>query len=215
MQNAYAHTTRRHVVMPRGNSLPATLLLWLIVTLTGCSGSSSSTAPLVSPGEGAGAEQEDATRVPDSLLQLEDDPGLLAEIPEILVTVTTARVGVQVAYTRGGQADVVSADTIETQWLYMQECLGQSGTSPVVVVRDGPVTPFTAMDDVIFDIQGVPVASGSHRTVPILQIQESDFDVAQSNPGFNLRSIMGRLLWLSASLPERDYPFECARQQPG
>ncbi len=215
MQNAYAHTTRRHVVMPRGNSLPATLLLWLIVTLTGCSGSSSSTAPLVSPDEGAGAEQEDATRVPDSLLQLEDDPGLLAEIPEILVTVTTARVGVQVAYTRGGQADVVSADTIETQWLYMQECLGQSGTSPVVVVRDGPVTPFTAMDDVIFDIQGVPVASGSHRTVPILQIQESDFDVAQSNPGFNLRSIMGRLLWLSASLPERDYPFECARQQPG
>ncbi len=201
--------------MPGGTLPPAALLLCATLVLAACSGSSStSSGPTVSPDPVAGLEQEVETRVPDSLLQLEDDPGLLAEIPEVLVTVTTARAGLQVAYTRRGQADVVPAELVETQWLYMQECLGQSGTSPVVVVREGPVTPFTATDDVIFDIEGTPVASGSHRTVPILQIQEHDFGVTLSNPGFNLRSIMGRLLWLSASLPERDYPFDCARQQP-
>ncbi|MGQ7846768.1 hypothetical protein ACUNV4_19955 [Granulosicoccus sp. 3-233] len=212
MQNVHAPIARRHVATLCGNTLPAAVLLCLALALSGCSGSSS--APPMSSGVVTGSGQEEDIGVPDSLLQLEDDPGLLAEIPEVLVTVTTSGVGLQVAYTREGQAEVVPAQLVEAQWLYMQDCLGQSGTSPVVVVRDGPVTPFTATDDVIYDIEGTPVASGSHRTVPILQIQEDDFDVSSSNPGFNLRSIMGRLLWLSASLPERDYPYECARQRP-
>jgi len=213
MQNDPEQLPRRKATILGGALLPAALCLCLTLALGACSGSSStgaSTPPVVVEMP----DQEEDTRVPDSLVQLEDDPGLLAEIPEVLVTITTARVGVQVAYTRQGQADDVPAELVETQWIYMQECLGQSGTSPVVVVREGAVTPFTLSDDVIFDIEGTPVASGSHRTVPILQIQEDDFDVSLSNPGFNLRSIMGRLLWLSASLPERDYPFECARQQP-
>lgn len=192
--------------------LPATLLLGVTLLVVGCSGSSQ--GPGTNPDSVTVPGQQNDTRTPDSLLQLADDPGLQTQIPEVLVTVTTAGIGVQVAYTRQGQGELVPAEMIEAQWIYMQECLGQSGVSPVVVIRDGPFTPFTPSDDVIFDIEGIPVASGSQRAVPIVQIQEGDFDVGLSNPGFNLRSIMGRMLWLSAGLPERDYPYECARQNP-
>lgn len=214
MQNVRAPIIRQHVLMPLGVLLPATLLLCVMGVMAGCSSSSSGPATPTGGVIEPGPDQEDDTRVPVSLLQLEEDPELVSEIPEILVTITTAGVGVQVAYTRQGQDELVPAEQVEAQWIYMQDCLGQSGVSPVVVVREGSYRPFTQSDDVIFDIEGATVASGTQRAIPILQIQESDFDVSVSNPGFNLRSIMGRLLWLSAGLPERDYPFECARQQP-
>ncbi len=147
-------------------------------------------------------------------MQLEDDPGLLSSIPDVVSSEIRADTGLQIAYTREGQDAVVPGSLVEEQWVYMQTCVGQQSAPPLVVVRDGAVVPFTETDDVIYNIDGIPVASSSLRDVSVIQIQEADFDGSLGSPGFNLRSIMGRLLWLSANLPERDYPFNCARQQP-
>lgn len=195
-------------------ALTGASMLCLAITLGACSssGSGSGSAPVEVP-----ATQPDSTSVavdtPDSLLQLEDDPGLLGSIPDVVSTDIRADTGLQIAYTREGQAAVVPGALVEEQWVYMQTCLGQQSNPPLVVVREGAVFPFTETDDVIFNIDGIPVASASLRAVSVIQIQEADFDGSLGSPGFNLRSIMGRLLWLSANLPERDYPFNCARQQ--
>ncbi|NND92451.1 MAG: hypothetical protein HKN42_16450 [Granulosicoccus sp.] len=153
-------------------------------------------------------------QVPDSLLQLEDDPGLLSEIPDVVASETRADTGIQIAYTRADQSVLVPGALIEAQWIHMQSCVGLVASPPVIVVRDGPVKPFTSADDVIYNIDGLPIASASLRDVAVIQVRDTDFDGSLGTPGFNLRSILGRMLWLSASLPERDYPYECARQQP-
>ena len=193
-------------------ALTGATMLCLAITLGACSSSGSGSAPVEVP-----ATQPDSTSVavgtPDSLLQLEDDPGLLGSIPDVVSTDIRADTGLQIAYTREGQAAVVPGALVEEQWVYMQTCVGQQSNPPLVVVREGAVFPFTETDDVIFNIEGIPVASASLRAVSVIQIQEADFDGSLGSPGFNLRSIMGRLLWLSANLPERDYPFNCARLQ--
>jgi len=103
----------------------------------------------------------------------------------------------------------------------MQSCLQQSGVVPLVVVIDGPVMQLTAADDVVrnenplaTEISSQVVASATTLLAPVIQISVDDFDGSLGSPTFNLRSIMGRYLWLSNSLPERDYPFECARVVP-
>ncbi len=198
----------------RLRALSRLTILCLAVALGACSSSGSVSVPeeVVEP-----TTQPDSTGTqagtPDSLLQLEDDPGLLTRIPDVVFSEIRADTGLQIAYTREGQDLAVPGALVEEQWVYMQTCVGQQSAPPVVVVRDGAVVPFTQTDDVIYNIDGIPVASASLRAVSVVQIQEADFDGSLGSPGFNLRSIMGRLLWLSANLPERDYPFNCARQQ--
>lgn len=191
-------------------ALTGMTVLCLTVTLGACSSSGSSPVEVpTTPPDSGGV----AVGTPDSLLQLEDDPGLLGSIPDVVATDIRADTGLQIAYTREGQAAVVPGALVEEQWVYMQSCVGQQSNPPLVVVREGAVFPFTETDDVIYNIDGIPVASASLRDVSVIQIQEADFDGSLGSPGFNLRSIMGRLLWLSANLPERDYPFNCARLQ--
>ena len=97
----------------------------------------------------------------------------------------------------------------------MQACVGQIAVAPLVVVRAGPVTPFTPKDDVIHSIEGIPIAAASRLTTStVIQVRDSDFNGSLGQPAFNLRSIMGRYLVAICHLPERDYPFECAREQP-
>ena len=157
--------------------------------------------------------QEAQTLVPVALLQFEDDPGLLNEIPNIAASEVTADTGLQVVYTEQSQIDRISALDIEAHWVQMQACLELVTSPPVVIITSDFVQPFTAIDDVIRDIQGSPIASSSVRDDPIIQIIEADFDGSLGTAGFNLRSIMGRLLWLSAGLAERNYRYECAREQ--
>ena len=195
--------------------LSGVTVLCLAVALGACSSSGSGSVPEeaavpTTPPDSTGTQ----SGTPDSLLQLEDDVGLLSDIPEVISSEIRADTGLQIAYTREGQDAVAPGSLIEEQWVYMQNCVGQQSAPPLVVVRDGAVVPFTETDDVIFNIEGIPVASASLRDVSVIQIQEADFDGSLGSPGFNLRSIMGRLLWLTANLPERDYPFNCARQQP-
>lgn len=182
--------------------------------LTACSSSAplglDTSSPTEAPDSAASNSQ---AGVSQSLGQLQDDPALLSAIPDIVSSEIRADTGLQIAYTRADQIDVASGLLVETQWQHMQQCLGLVMVPPVVVIREGPVLPFTADDVVIRDIEGTPVASASHREVAIVQVTDADFDGTLGNPGFNLRSIMGRLLWLSADLAVRDYPYECARQQ--
>jgi len=187
----------------------------LLISLMGIAGCSSSAVedgvPTVSVDS---SSQGSLISTPASLLQLEDDTGLLAEIPNVVATETLAETGLQVAYTDSAQPALISPLNIQTQWVHMQSCLEQVAPSPLVVVREGPVTPFTSDDDVIHSIEGIPIASVSVRPTAVFQVHISDFDGSLGTPAFNLRSIMGRYLWLAANLPERDYPFTCAQQAP-
>lgn len=198
--------------------LPILLLATILSTLlTACSSGGSGNPGAGTSGDDLLSDPQAPSVLagqPQALQQLADDPGLLVELPEVLSTFVTAEAGVQVAYTGEGQNVRVPALTVESQWQYMQQCLQLTGVAPLVLVRTDEVTPFTLSDDVIFDIEGIPVASGSRRDIPVLQIREDEFELSLSNPGFNLRSIMGRVLWLSAGLAERDYPFTCAQGQP-
>lgn len=197
------------------------LALFFLVSclfVSACSGSGSSAeTPLEQLGDDPiGSEPEPAV-----LAQLRADPALIAPVPEVAHTQTLANTGLQVAYTHTSLVSLAPAALIEQQWVFMQTCVEQISVAPLVLVRQGPAVPLTPADDVVrnesalaLEITSVPVASASILYGPVIQISDSDFDGSLGNPGFNLRSIMGRHLWLSNQLPERDYPFECARDQP-
>ncbi|MFK7993014.1 MAG: hypothetical protein AB8B87_02685 [Granulosicoccus sp.] len=159
--------------------------------------------------------------LPWALQQLQKDTTLLSAVPEVAHTRIMANSGIQIAFTERSLIALAPAAVIEKQWVYMQKCLQLVGVAPIVLVRDGPIAPFTLSDDVVRnetliaqDIASVPIASASTLYGPVIQVSITDFDGSLGSPSFNLRSIMGRYLWLSANLPERDYPFACARQEP-
>jgi len=184
---------------------------------SGCSGTAqpeSANAPLID--DDMGSEP-----TPEVLFSLEQSGELIAPVPVVAITRTMAATGIQVSYTEPAQRQLAPASTIEVQWVHMQSCLQQSGVVPLVVVIDGPVMQLTAADDVVrnenplaTEISSQVVASATTLLAPVIQISVDDFDGSLGSPTFNLRSIMGRYLWLSNSLPERDYPFECARVVP-
>lgn len=100
---------------------------------------------------------------------------------------------------------------IVTQWLDMQNCLQVSAVEPLVTVVEGRLTPLTTNDDVVRHIDGVIQASSNVTDIgATIQVRAADFDGSLGAPGFYLRSIMGRYLWLSNGFAERDYPHECA-----
>lgn len=185
--------------------------------LSACSGSGSSAdAPVAQLVDDSIASEAE----PAVLAQLRADPSLISPVPDVVHTQTMADTGLQVSYTHTSLKLLAPAGFIEQQWVFMQTCLEQVSVAPLVLVRQGPAVPFTPADDVVrsetlmsLEITSVPVASASTLYGPVIQISGSDFDGSLGNQGFNLRSIMGRHLWLSANLPERDYPFECARDQ--
>ena len=142
-----------------------------------------------------------------------DDTELISGLPEIIMTTTLADSGIRVGFTSLDQVADLDPSYIERQWQHMQSCTGQVAVAPHVVITGQAVTPLTNDDDVIFNIDGVPAASSSAGQLPIIQVREADFDGSLGNVGFNLRSILGRYLWLSANLAERDYPFTCARTE--
>ena len=207
-------------------------MAWLV--LSGCSGSGSEASESSeSPGapESPGASELPESQLVDDqagsepepavLALLRSDPDLLAPVPEVVHTQTLANTGLQVSYTQTSLISQAPVSFIEQQWVFMQTCLEQVSVAPLVIVRQGPAVPFTPADDVVrnesalsLEINSVPIASASTLYGPVIQISDADFDGSLGNPGFNLRSIMGRHLWLSNNLPERDYPFECARSEP-
>lgn len=126
--------------------------------------------------------------------------------------VTLADTGLQVGFSNGLDTARVDLSLIEDSWSGMQSCLNVVAVSPLVMVLDVPVLPMSASDDVLFNIDGSIVATSTRfeTGTATVQISIDDLDGSLNRVGFNLRSIMGRYLWDSANLPERDYPHSCA-----
>lgn len=194
---------------PVSASLMLTAVLFLALGTAGCSSSSTSTEVA----DDAGVNLADAViayEQPAPLQALQDDVGRISAVPAIIDGQIMAETGLEVAYTDNELVTIVPAQSIENNWVHMQSCLNQVSVAPLVVVTK-VVSPLTIHDDVIHTIDGYPFASASYRDVPILQIDSEDFEPDRIH-GYNLRSIMGRLLWSSAGLAVRDYPFDCANQ---
>lgn len=190
------------------------LIVW--AALSGCSSSGVPALP-APPIE----DPQSSEPLPEVLQRLMANPDLLAPVPTVVHTQTSAGSGLQISYTQEAFRVAAPASQIDLQWAFMQECLEQVAAPPLVLVREGPAAPFTPDDDVVrnetltaFEITSIPIASASTLYGAVIQVSVDDFDGSLGSASFNLRSIMGRHLWLSANLLERDYPFECARQQP-
>jgi len=149
---------------------------------------------------------------PEALVDLQDTGVITSALPTIVSTEILAKSGLQVAYTQTSQSDIVSGLNIESHWLHMQSCLHQVGVAPLVLIHSAAITSLTSADDVIHTIEGTPVASATSGSIPVIQISLSDFLVSGQSNGYNLRSIMGRVLWSAAGLSVRDYPYSCAQQ---
>lgn len=193
------------------NIFAPTALVVLATVIAACSGSSNSTAPGdVSTASSLVADPVGSYEQPAALVVLQDDIGRISEIPTVVAGEILAETGLEVAYTSVALSEEVPALDIEANWLHMQSCLNQVSVAPLVVVAES-VSPLTIHDDVIHTIDGIPFATASQRDMPVVQIDSEDFSEERIY-GYNLRSIMGRLLWSTASLAVRDYPFECANQ---
>ena len=192
------------------NILALTALVALLSGIAACSGSSNSTEPTEDSTASSLADPLVSYEQPAPLVLLQDDIGRISEIPTIVAGEVLAESGLEVGYTSIALSVDVPALNIEANWLHMQSCLNLVAVAPLVIVADS-VSPLTIHDDVIHTIDGFPFATASHRDIPVLQVDSEDFS-AERIYGYNLRSIMGRLLWSTAGLAVRDYPFECANQ---
>lgn len=189
------------------------LTISAVLLLSAC-GSNSSPEPNTSgQTPGSGTASTTTGDMPPALQLLEDDPQLLNPVPDVVHTEIMADSGLQVAYTSDEQRELIDPLYISAQWQHMQSCVGVTAAAPLVIITIGPVKPFTADDDLLHHIDGSLTASAHVAGASVtLQVRAADFDGSLGEPGFNLRSIMGRLLWLGAALVERDYPYTCARE---
>ncbi len=137
-------------------------------------------------------------------------------IPAATESEIMANSGLQISSNRpldDGSSD--APDFTERQWVHMQNCLGITAVAPEVEIVSGRISAESQEDDAVRYIDGSIVATAHvSDTGAVIQISEGDFDGSLGTPGSFLRSIMGRYLWFSAELAERDYPFECARIEP-
>jgi len=139
-----------------------------------------------------------------------EDPTNLDDVHSIA---TLADTGIRLGFKGDIEADAVDALFIESSWDEMQTCLEVVASSPFVIVSSDTIEPLSDADDVLFHFDGSITASSTRfATGATIQISDRDLDGSLNRIGFNLRSIMGRFLWASANLPERDYPHSCASQ---
>ena len=152
---------------------------------------------------------------PAPLQQLEDDPTRLEPLPALAAVETTAS-GLEIAYTTGAQREAIEPAWIESQWRHVQACTGVAAPLPAVLqIVVGQALPLTPTDDVVRAIDGAALATASVTAAgTTLQASEAGLLPGVPERGFALRAILGRWLWQSAALPERDYPFACAVDGP-
>ncbi len=206
------------------------VVLTLTLSLAACSGGGGggATAPFAPLSDAAGEDVPPASAtppstgnpveptaapvVPPAIAALEDGGALLSDYPPVRFVDTLANTGVQIGYTAEGQQERTDTDFIEEQWEYMQRCLEETGTPPLIILVEGAVETLTVDDEVLRYIDGSAIASSSvSLSGTVIQLSEDDLYGFYGVPGFNLRQIIGRSLWSDAGLPERDYPTTCAR----
>jgi len=120
--------------------------------------------------------------------------------------------GLPIQYQETDQDLSSNTEYIGLQWENMQTCLQVSAQEPTVVVVEGQLEPTDSNDDVVRHING-QIQASSHVTdsSATIQVRAEDFEGTLGLEGSFLRSIMGRYLWLANNLPERDYPYNCAK----
>lgn len=139
-----------------------------------------------------------------------DDPTDLSDVHSLS---TLADTGIRIGFKGEIDAESVDSGFIEASWSEMQSCLGVVAAAPLIIVTSDAIVPLSNADDVLFYIDGSITATSTRFATGVsIQISALDLDGSLNRIGFNLRSIMGRFLWASANLPERDYPHECANQ---
>ena len=195
------------------------LSVLMLVMLSACGGGS--VDQVIKPGQG-GSEPElgAATPAADSDRQtetvsnnqplLDADPATI--LPGVIATQRLQSSELILGYTASAQeAQGVDAFVSES-WELMQDCLGVTANAPTVVLQVEDVQPLSSLDDVIFSFEGRIVAS-SHDEIngALIQVLESDVIDTGTGRGDYLRSILGRYIWRSNGLAERDYDYSCAR----
>jgi len=192
-------------------SLAVMAVLIGTIVSSACSGGNSAAPEVVQSDAGAPSEPEQLADPRPQGPTLHDETSLA--LPPVHSSETLADSGLQVAFTSAGLRESIDPLFIERQWLHMQTCVAVTAAAPLIIVVDGSVSPLTPDDDVLHHIDGSVTASASQSASgATVQISHADFDGTLGNVGFNLRSILGRYLWLSTGLAERDYPYTCARE---
>ncbi len=137
-----------------------------------------------------------------------NDPTDLDNVGSI---VTMADTGLRVGVAENLDIDRVDMALIEGSWTHMQTCLSVVAVAPLVIVSDESIRPLSSADDILYHLDGsITASSTQYVTGTTIQISLMDLDGSLNQIGFNLRSIMGRYLWTSSGLPEREYPHNCA-----
>lgn len=197
----------------------SSILCLCSLLLVACSGSSTNSTPLADQPAITDSFPAGSDPLPEVLVKLQSETDLLAPVPEVQFTRTMADTGIQISYTDLSLLLRAPGEIIEDQWVHMQSCLGQAGVAPLVLVTHERVMPFTENDNVVrnevltaTEILSTPIATSSSLHGDVIQVSINDFDGSLGTSLFNLRSIMGRMLWLANGLPVRDYPRECATQ---
>jgi len=166
---------------------------------------------LVACGGGGGTDVKTGAALPESSAIGSNQP--VADDSSKPVEQITAATGVAIIFADDTQQNDIGGDYIEQQWVHMQNCLQITAQTPTVQVLSERISPITADDDVLRYIDGTVLATATVTSTDVtIQVTEADFDGSLGAKGDSLRSIMGRYLWFSASLPERDYSHNCANQ---
>jgi len=170
------------------------------VLMTGCGDVSSGSDPISALGTNTSG-----AATPGEIL--DDAPSTQGNFGDVI---TLANTGLQLGF-QGLSVDSVDTDFIELNWTAMQQCLNVVAAPPLIIISSEYIEPLTNADDVLFHLDGKIVATSTvYATGATIQISAYDLDGSLGRIGFNLRSVIGRYLWTSASLPERDYPHTCA-----
>ena len=182
--------------------------LFAVALLNACSGGATD----YSEDDQAIVFEDDVTEVELNETPFFDDVAAIEGLPRIAYSETLPESGLEVAYTTGLQRDWIDPLFIEDQWMHMLSCTGVALSNPLIMVVEDEAISLDFNDDVIRHIDGRTVASANRNgDKSVIQVSQADFDGTLGTPGFNLRAIIGRYLWLGANLAERDYPFNCTR----
>ncbi len=129
-------------------------------------------------------------------------PGLI-ELRQSEVT------GLMVGYTAQDQI-ATEIEFFDAVWRDLSDCLGVVASAALIVVQDESVEPLTGGDDIFLDFFGRLSASANDgETGASIQILEDQVRDETGGSSFILRSIIGRYLWRSNDLPERDFDTAC------
>lgn len=177
----------------------------VVAVLAGCSADNGS--ELLGSGQ-SGSESSGSE--PSIASALNGTPGFLHD-PGIALIVSPPSSDLSVAYADAALQEQVNAEYVSGEWEKMKHCLGVSAPPPIVLVVDGWVEAGPS-DDVLFSIVGQRLATSTFRSdsTNLIRISTYDFDGSQGNPGFHLRSVVGRYLWSVNELAAVGYNTGCA-----